>query len=162
MVTVSINVSRNTIYNGAEIDAYCRIADETGISKDLVPLEITENAALLSRAIEAITNKLKEAGFTLVMDDFGSGYSSLTSLNILPFDSIKIDKSLTDFIGEKGGELIIRHTIELARELGMKVVAEGIETKQQLDFYIEQCCDEVQGYYYSKPVAKDAFERLIA
>lgn len=161
VLPVSINVSRNTIYNGAEIDAYCRIADETGISKDLVPLEITENAALLSRAIEAITKKLKEAGFTLVMDDFGSGYSSLTSLNILPFDSIKIDKSLTDFIGEKGGELIIRHTIELARELGMRVVAEGIETKQQLDFYIEQCCDEVQGYYYSKPVTIEEYIRMI-
>lgn len=161
VLPVSINVSRNTIYQGTEIDAYCRIADEIGISKELVPLEITESAAQLSRTIEAITKKLKEAGFTLVMDDFGSGYSSLTSLNILPFDSIKIDKSLTDFIGKKGGEIIIRHTIELARELGMKVVAEGVETRQQLDFYIRQRCDEVQGYYYSMPVTIEEYIRMI-
>ena len=95
------------------------------------------------------------------MDDFRSGYSSLASLQILRFDVIKLDKSLIDFIGTPGGESLIKHTVAFAKESGMNVVAEGVETKEQLDFLQRTGCDSIQGFYFSPPVTQDEFERLI-
>lgn len=95
------------------------------------------------------------------MDDFGSGYSSLASLQILRFDVIKLDKSLIDFIGTPGGESLIRHTVAFAKESGMSVVAEGVETEQQLKFLQSIGCDSIQGFYFSPPVSQGEFEQLL-
>ena len=103
------------------------------------------------------------AGFKLHMDDFGSGYSSLTTLNELKFTTIKLDKSLIDYIAKPRGMKIVRQTIDLGHGLDMKVVAEGVETKEQRDCLIEMNCDEIQGFYYSKPLKQDDFiEKLRA
>lgn len=97
------------------------------------------------------------AGFELHMDDFGSGYSSMTSLNQLPFDTLKLDKSLIDYIENPRGKEVIRHTIALAHSLGMQVLAEGVETASQVNILRELNCDEIQGFYYSRPVLWEEF-----
>lgn len=101
-----------------------------------VPIELTETAALYNMQIKELTEKMVEAGFELHMDDFGSGYSSMTSLNQLPFDTLKLDKSLIDYIENPRGREVIRHTISLAHSLGMQVLAEGVEKADQVDIAI--------------------------
>ena len=87
------------------------------------------------------------------MDDFGTGSSSLASLNILPFDVIKLDKSLIDYIGTPYGEELLRHSIELAHFKNIKVVAEGVESEKQLKVLRNLGCDTIQGYYYKPPMS---------
>ena len=97
------------------------------------------------------------------MDDFGSGYSSLTSLNELNFSTVKLDKSLIDYIHQAHGKTIVQQAIDLGHGLDMKVVAEGVESKEQRDCLIEMNCDEIQGFYYSKPLKQEDFiEKLRA
>lgn len=103
----------------------------------------------------------KEAGFALFMDDFGSGRSSLSSLNVLPFSLIKIDKSFVDFIGNPQGNKVIETTIDLAKDLGLTIVAEGVENEAQLEFLRQKGCDIIQGYYFSRPVPVEDFEELL-
>ena len=103
----------------------------------------------------------KEAGFALFMDDFGSSRSSLSSLNVLPFSLIKIDKSLVDFIGNPQGNKVIETTIDLAKDLGLTIVAEGVENEAQLEFLRQKGCDIIQGYYFSRPVPVEDFEELL-
>ena len=117
-----------------------------------MPIELTETAALYNVQIKELTEKMVNAGFELHMDDFGSGYSSMTSLNQLPFDTLKLDKSLIDYIENPRGKEVIRHTIALAHSLGMQVLAEGVETASQVKILRELDCDEIQGFYYSRPV----------
>lgn len=124
---------------------------------------MTESAALYSQQILEITNQMVNAGFKLHMDDFGAGYSSLTTLNELKFTTVKLDKSLIDYIAKPRGMKIVQQTIDLGHGLDMKVVAEGVETKEQRDCLIEMNCDEIQGFYYSKPLKQDDFiEKLRA
>ena len=95
------------------------------------------------------------------MDDFGSGESALNGLNMMHFAVIKLDKSLIDFIGQKNGDLILNHAMELGKELGVKLVAEGVETMKQLDFLRAHHCDFIQGYYFSKPLPSEEFEAML-
>lgn len=148
---VSVNLSRASLFHEGTIEKYKKIVSETGIPTEMVPIELTESAALHSVEIKELTNALKEAGFQLHMDDFGSGVSSLASFNILPFDVVKLDKSLVDLIGDASGDELLKHTISLAHFRYMKVVAEGVETKEQLEFLKKLSCDVIQGYYFSKP-----------
>ena len=96
------------------------------------------------------------------MDDFGSGYSSLTSLNMLPFDVLKLDKSLIDYINQFRGKQVVQHVIALAHGLGMKVLAEGVEEKEQAEALKEMECDEIQGFYYSRPQPYEVVEEMLA
>ena len=157
---ISVNMSRATLLRKGTIESYRKLAEEIGVPKSLVPLEITESAAFLNQEVGHRMVELKEAGFPLDMDDFGSGYSSLTSLGILPFDVTKLDKSLADNIGTKRGCMIVRHMLEVIRELGMKSVVEGVETKEQVEILKTLGCDAIQGYYYSKPLPLEEFDAL--
>lgn len=156
-IPISINLSRSSLYHQDTINLYTSIVETAGIPTDQVPLELTESAGFHSRQIKYLADDLKEAGFKLHMDDFGSGYSSLASLNVLPFDVVKLDKSLIDFIGDAGGDEIIRHIIDLAHFKNMSVCAEGVETKDQLMFLKQLGCDTIQGYYFAKPMPYDEF-----
>lgn len=153
---ISVNLSRATLTDDT-VDRYKKIVEEIGVPLEYVPLELTESAAIQSKGILNMLRKFKKEGFTLHMDDFGSGESSLASINILPFDIVKLDKSIVDQIGDPGGNEIIRHTIELAHFKNMTVVAEGVETKAQLNLLRHYGCDMIQGYYYSPPRPYDAF-----
>ena len=115
--------------------------------------------ALANLKIKPIADAFFYAGFHLHMDDFGSGRSSLNGLTVMHFDVVKLDKSLIDFIGNRNGELILNYTMALGKELGKRLVAEGVETESQLSFLKINGCDAIQGYYFSKPLPVDEYER---
>ncbi|MBQ0027698.1 MAG: EAL domain-containing protein [Lachnospiraceae bacterium] len=158
IIPISVNLSRASAFQLTTAKRYKEIADEIGVSPKMIPLELTESASIDNQRINEFMNELKEAGFELYLDDFGSGVSSLSCFNRLPFDEIKLDKSIIDCIGDVGGEELLRHIIELAHFKEMRVVAEGVEKKEQLDFLKELDCDVIQGFYFSKPLP---YEELI-
>lgn len=155
VVPISVNLSRTSLHHTGIVSTYRNIIDEIGIPIEYVSLELTESTSFSSDQMKALVEELKTAGFRIDMDDFGTGSSSLASINILPFDVIKIDKSLIDFIGTPAGNELVKHTIELAHFKNMKVVAEGVETKAQLDFLRELDCDAIQGYYFHPQMPYD-------
>lgn len=157
---VSVNLSRASLYYDGMIERYAKIIEEMGIPFGCVPIELTETASLYNEQIKELTEKLVETRFQLHMDDFGSGYSSMTSLNMLPFNVLKLDKSLIDFIDQERGHQVIRHTIALAHGLGMEVLAEGVEEKEQVDILKGMDCDEIQGFYYSRPLPYEEFCKI--
>ena len=161
IVPVSVNLSRASLYYKDVVTKYTQIIENIGLEKKYVPIEITESAAITNNQVKEIADKFYQAGFSLHMDDFGSGYSSLASLNMMHFDTLKLDKSLIDFIGNFGGDRLIEHTICLAKELGMHVTAEGVEKEHQVTFLKHIGCDSIQGYFYSKPLPKNEFEDIL-
>lgn len=162
VVPISINLSRASIHFNNVVERYVEIVKENDIPFACVPLELTESAALYSQQIAAITDQLVKAGFKLHMDDFGSGYSSLASLNELKFTTVKLDKSLIDYINQNRGKKIVQQAIDLGHGLDLKIVAEGVETKEQRDCLKEMECDEIQGFYYSKPLNEEDFISLVS
>lgn len=163
MVPISVNLSRASIHCNDVVEHYVDIVKRKQIPFDCVPIELTESATLYSEKILEITNQLVKSEFKLHMDDFGSGYSSLTSLNELNFSTVKLDKSLIDYIDQVRGKKIVQQAIDLGHGLDMKVVAEGVESKEQKDCLKEMNCDMIQGFYYSKPLKQEDFiEKLRA
>lgn len=163
MVPISVNLSRASIHFNDVVEHYVDIVNQKQIPFECVPIELTESATLYSEKILEITDQLVNAGFTLHMDDFGSGYSSLTSLNELNFSTVKLDKSLINYIDQARGKKIVQQAIDLGHGLDMKVVAEGVESKEQRDCLKEMHCDMIQGFYYSKPLKQEDFiEKLRA
>lgn len=161
IVPISINLSRASLYFESVVKRYHDIARRIGIYTHLVPIEITESAAVDNDEIKSIADKFHGNGFPLLVDDFGSGYSSLATLNMKCFDTLKIDKSLIDYIGDSNGERLLVHTIALAKELGICVTAEGVESQEQVEFLKNIDCDSIQGFYYSKPLPLAEYEMLL-
>lgn len=162
LIPISVNLSRATLYFESVVELYKNIASEIGVDTKFVPIEITESAAIDNANIKDLADRLHSNGFSLLVDDFGSGYSSLSTINMKCFDTLKIDKSLIDYIGDFSGERLLDHTITLAKELGISVTAEGVETKNQVDFLTGINCDNIQGFYYSKPLCLNDFNQLLA
>ena len=156
-----MNLSRSSILCEGVASRYIKIAEENKVPTSCIPLEITESAAIYSQRITKTAKELNEAGFELHIDDFGSGYSSLTSLNELSFNTLKVDKSLIDHVCENKGKTLVEQVILLAKVLNMNVIAEGVETKEQLKELKELKCDEVQGFYYSRPVSEEEFIKYV-
>ena len=130
-----------------------RVLLETGLSPDRLELEITEGALIgdFTRAV-AILRRLKALGVRIAMDDFGTGYSSLSYLQSFPFDKIKIDRSfIMNLSDNPQSATIVRAVIGLARGLDLPVIAEGVETQDQLAFLTRESCDEVQGFLIGRP-----------
>ena len=157
LLPISVNLSRASIHYIGVVDRYVEIVKETGIPFSCVPIELTETATLNNVKIRDFTERLVNAGFALHMDDFGSGYSSLITLSELPFNTLKIDKSLIDCIHQQKGRMVVQQVIILAHGLGMKVVAEGVETADQVELLKEMECDNIQGFYYSRPLPREEF-----
>ena len=127
---------------------------EHDIDPDNLILEVTESGVFENLA-DAMDNLLRfrVKGYALSIDDFGTGHSTLSQLHDLPFNQLKIDKSFVDGIGRSTqSEAIVASTIDLAHRLGMEVVAEGVEDAKQIDFLRAQGCDQLQGYYFAKPM----------
>lgn len=158
---ISVNISRVSLYFENIVEKYKEILDECEVDPSWIPLEITESATLDNHQVQELVERFHEAGFQVHLDDFGNGYSSLAMLNLMHFDTLKLDKSLIDFVGDVNGEKLLWHTITLAKSLGMHTTAEGVERKEQVDFLHDLQCDDIQGFYYSKPLALDAFEELV-
>ena len=161
VIPVSVNLSRASLYFQNVVERYQKIAEDVGIDPVYVPIEITETAALDDQSIRQLADRFFDAGFPLHIDDFGAGYSSFATLNIMHFDTLKIDKSLIDYIGNYGGDRLLEHTIALAKDLGMHVTAEGVENESQVEFLQKLNCDSIQGYYYSKPLPLEEFAKKI-
>lgn len=161
IVPVSVNLSRASMYYKNVVGKYNWIVADAGINQKMVPIEITESAAIRNADVKIIANTFYRAGFSLHLDDFGSGYSSLSALNELHFDTLKIDKSLVDYIGNPSGDKLLEHTVSLALELGMHVTAEGVEHEWQCSYLRHIGCESIQGYLFSKPIKTDEFEILL-
>ena len=161
-VPVSVNLSRAYLNNANSIYYIQTVLDKYNVPSCYIQLEVTESAVVDSEEeLSASIETMHDLGFKVLLDDFGVGYSSLTSINKLQFDILKIDKSFIDALGTHKGEDIVKYTISLAKSLGMKIVAEGVETKEQYEFLREEECDAVQGYYFSKPLSSEDFRSRI-
>lgn len=154
---ISVNLSRNSLHYPGMIERYARIVREYELDAELVPIELTESSGMNMNQIKELAQKMVSFGFPLHMDDFGSGYSSISNLNSLPFHVLKLDKSLVDYIGNSRGDQVLRHIISLAHGLGMDVLAEGVETAEQVQFLREVGCDVIQGFYFSRPLPEKSF-----
>lgn len=158
-VPVSVNVSRVNFVKEDLAEHICRLVDDYGADHAGIELELTESAFFGNKELlQKILKELKMYGFGISMDDFGAGYSSLNSLKDLPIDVLKLDMDF--FRGEdvmERGEIVVKETIRLAKNLNMKIVAEGIERKDQVEFLAEQGCDMIQGYYFAKPMTVREF-----
>ena len=134
--------------------------EKIGIPKHLLELEITETVD--NKQVSRKALQLKEEGYKLLMDDFGSGYSSLNILLETPFDLIKLDKKfMENMILSDKGRLILEQVTAMANKLGLELLAEGVETKEQVELLRSIGCDQVQGYYYAKPMPKEVFFKLL-
>ena len=157
-VPISVNVSRKHLKDQSFIDILNALIVKYQIPKQYLEIEITET--IEEGEINKSVALLKENGYTLLMDDFGSGYSSLNMLKDTKFDVIKIDRGfLQDFIGSDRGQKIVEHTIKMTKSIGLDMVAEGVETKEQAVFLQNCGCDTAQGFYYAKPMTLEDFNK---
>jgi|GEM_PF-2332236 len=162
-VTISVNLSSLQLSQVGLIERVARILQETGISGHSLKLEITESMMMLNSGLEiTVLKQLKKLGIQLSIDDFGTGYSSLSRLYQLPIDTLKIDRSFVNRIGFDPESLeILRTIISLAHNLEMDVIAEGIETVQQLTQLQLLQCEYGQGFFFSQPVDSETALKLI-
>ncbi len=160
---VAVNLSARQFVQANLVSEVARVLDASGLAPASLELEITESMVMDNpeRAIQTL-RQLKSMGIALAIDDFGTGYSSLGYLKRFPIDNIKIDRSFIKDIPRSNDDATITRTIiDMTHNLRLKVVAEGVETAAQLDFLREHGCDEMQGYYFSRPLAEDAFLGLV-
>ncbi|MCV9918296.1 EAL domain-containing protein [Pseudomonas sp. BT-42-2] len=162
-IRVSVNLSVYQLRQGKLISLVRQVLEETGLAPHLLELELTESQLLDSvEHIIATFEQLHELGVKLAIDDFGTGYSSLSYLKRFPVDYVKIDQAFIRGLHEGSQDAAItRAIIVMAQSLGLGVVAEGVETNEQLSFLREQGCDEAQGYLISRPVDAWAFKALL-
>ncbi len=162
-IPVSVNVSRVDMFNAHLADILENIAKQNSLDNSMLLLEITESAYTDdSEQIIETVNKLRGCGFRIEMDDFGSGYSSLNMLTSLPIDALKLDmKFIRGICESEKNERLVGIMIEIARLLEVPVIAEGVETKEQMELLKKLGCDIIQGYYFSKPLPPEEFGALI-
>jgi diguanylate cyclase (GGDEF)-like protein len=160
---VAVNLSARQFQHGPVSDMVASVLRRTGLKPELLELEITESLALQGgdRAV-AMLHDLRSIGVQCSIDDFGVGYSNFSYLGTLPIDTIKIDKSFMDNLrGGVGGTAVVIGLIALAHSLEMKVVAEGVETIDQLNFLKTNACDQMQGFLFSQPISPEQMESLL-
>ena len=162
-VNISVNVSRMDIYNADLVDILSGLTQRYGLSPSRLHLEITESAYTdTSRQLIETLSALRRLGFVIEMDDFGSGYSSLNMLTEMPIDVLKLDmKFIQTEITRPTGQGILRFIVDLARWMKLSVVAEGVETQEQLERLQNDGCDYAQGYYFAKPMPVAEFEAML-
>ncbi len=160
-VPVSVNVSRAHFIESDLAEQIRDMVDAAGCPHNYIEIELTESAFFDDKkAMISTIAKLKEYGFAVSMDDFGSGYSSLNSLKDMPLDVLKLDAEFFRGKSEDGrGEIVVAEAIRLAKSLNMRTVAEGVEIRDQVDFLAAQGCDMIQGYFYAKPMPGADFEQ---
>lgn len=162
IVPVSVNVSRTDIYNPDFIEIILGIIHKHHLQPENIHLEITETAYTDNpQQIIEVVKKLKLIGFVIEMDDFGSGYSSLNMLNELPIDILKLDMGFVQGDLNMNSNNILSFIISLAKWMDYAVVAEGIETEEQIQMLRNMDCNYVQGYYYAQPMPPDEFEEYM-
>jgi EAL domain-containing protein (putative c-di-GMP-specific phosphodiesterase class I) len=160
---MAVNLSGSDLESPGLVATVARTLKETGFAASLLELELTEGVAIFesAKARDTLQN-LKGLGVRLAIDDFGTGYSALGRLQSLPFDRLKVDKVFVDeLIGANDGTTLVETILEMARVLGLEVVAEGVETAEQADFLRKLDCGFGQGYLFSRPVDALELEALL-
>lgn len=162
-ITVSVNISASQLRFGRFASVLPRTLERTGFPARQLEIEITESSYIeREEEVTPLLHKLREMGVSIAIDDFGTGYSSLAYLRDMPCDYIKIDRSfITDIPHDAKQCNLTSAIIGLAKSMSFKVVAEGVETKEQLDFLAAQGCDLVQGYYFAPALPKNELEALL-
>lgn len=163
-IPISVNVSRRDLLVPNLCERFVRLIEKYDIPKQLLELEITESAYTENvEQIISVVNSLREQGFVILMDDFGSGYSSLNLLKDIDVDILKIDlRFLDDFNSKnKKGNSILESIVHMSKWLNMQVIAEGVETQEQVDFLLGIGCYFVQGYYFYKPMPVPELEHIL-
>ncbi|MCR5700579.1 MAG: EAL domain-containing protein [Lachnospiraceae bacterium] len=162
--SVSVNLSRADIMHDADIPELFRdLINKYELNPSQIHVEITETAYVDNpNLLLSMTQKFREYGFSVEMDDFGSGYSSLNMLKEVQVDRIKLDLHfLTETGDQNKGRIIIRYMVQMAQDLGMSLIAEGVENKEQAE-HLQSCgCHEMQGYYFYKPMPSQDFENIL-
>jgi Amt family ammonium transporter len=161
-LAISVNVSARQLTDSRLVEDVRFALAESGLNPGSLALEVTESS-IMGNADQTLAtlNRLKAMNVRLEIDDFGTGYSSLSYLQRLPFDSLKIDRSFVRGLGDDNGSLdIVRAILELAHSLRLKVIAEGVETEEQLSSLHELGCDFIQGFLFSRPISAAAAGEL--
>ena len=159
---ISVNVSVKQLHDEHFEDKFKHLFKKTGIQNNRLDIEITENMFMENSDHNIdIMKMIRANGSTISMDDFGTGYSSLSYLKKFSMDTLKIDKSFMDDYESESGAMFIETIVNIGKTLGMEVVAEGVETAQQVAFLKEIKCDVYQGYYCAKPLTSDDFAKLV-
>ena len=161
-ITVAVNFSARQFQQQSLVKTVAKILQTTKLQPEFLELEITETAALQDmKSTISILEELQSTGISISLDDFGTGYSSLWTLKKLPLNKLKIDKSfIREATIDANDMAIIRAIIAMGHELGLKVVAEGVETKEQLEFLRSIKCDAIQGYFFSRPLPPELVSQL--
>ena len=160
---IAVNVSALQLKSREIVPQVARILEETGMEGRYLELELTESMVLdKSEELIAILRSFKEMGITISIDDFGTGHSSLANLQLLPVDNVKIDISfIRNVTKSEQDAAIVVGIIEMAHKLGLKVIAEGVETEEQQMYLLAHHCDIMQGYHFSRPMVAEDFEALL-
>lgn len=158
-IKVAVNLSTQQFFKLNLVSFVNKVLEQTGLDPEYLVVEITESMAMDFDYSLRVLKELKDLGIGISIDDFGTGYSSLSYLKRFPIDYLKIDRSFVRNILEDDNDVnIVKAIITLAHNLGLKVIAEGVETKAQLDFLMKYNCDKIQGYLLSKPITGEHFE----
>ena len=163
IVPISINVSRVDFYNQQLCEDIVKIVEKYGLDPKVLRLEVTESSYSDNpQCVMETVKRLQQKGFTIMMDDFGSGYSSLNTLKDLPVDILKIDMKFMNDL-EKGGRsaVILESIVRMTKWMRLKAVAEGVETEEELNFLKSVECNYIQGYYFYRPMPEKEFEELL-
>jgi EAL domain-containing protein (putative c-di-GMP-specific phosphodiesterase class I) len=162
-ITMAVNISGNEFRAANFLENVVAILGDTGLDPRLLELELTERVLMRHpEAVEATLRALRAEGVQLAVDDFGTGYSSLSYLSKFSIDALKIDQSFVRQIGANHREkTIVSAIIGMGRSLNLRVVAEGVETVEELAFLQTQHCEEAQGYFFSRPVPPAQFAKLL-
>lgn len=158
-IRVAINITAQQFKQYNLVEKIKTILKQTKLDPQYLELELTENVILSNPEIMRVISELKKLGVIIAIDDFGTGYSTLSYLHKIPLDRLKIDSSFIQHIkSDNDDEVIIRAIIELAKNLNLEVLAEGVETQEQLEFLKKNECPDVQGFYFSKPLTSAEVE----
>ena len=158
---ISVNISRYHIKNNDLVAVWQQLIRKYNVPTSSLILELTETFFYDSEDLYEVLVKLQDMGFKLEVDDFGAGYSSLNMIRQIPINAIKIDKDFLDKkLASDKGKIVVRHTIAMAKDLQLDVVAEGVETKEHVEFLKSSDCDVAQGYFFAKPMPVADFEKM--
>ena len=159
---ISLNFSRATILEPEILEETDRIVERYGIPKELLEIEVTESIGSIdNKGLQTIVDRFVQAGYRIALDDFGAEYSNIYVLYSLKLNSLKLDRRIvSDIYHDSRARLVVEHMIEMCKKMGIKCVAEGVETEEHLSVLREMGCDVIQGYYLNKPLPEEEFFKL--
>nr|MCR5491557.1 EAL domain-containing protein [Bacilli bacterium] len=163
LLPVSVNFSLYEFYSTDFLSSVIKTIDDAKLDHSLIEIEITETTSQANQFLSvSIIKKLRQNGIRILMDDFGIGYSNISNLRRIPFDAVKIDKSYVDNIAtDERAKEVVRLSIGLCKISGLEVIAEGADSKEQIDILRRAKCDVIQGFYYSQALPKDKYDRFL-